>query len=667
MPTTTPLTTRQLLLRWLGPVLGGGTLFLILLGFGFLFTRTGVINHLLLKGLRNSIIQWFFLKAALTEILPIYVSTGFLLSLVGLLLSKSPLFLHGDWDRWSLSHGFWISLGFGLATHAWLWWEVPTTLWVLPGINFLPLGLGLLLASLAAIACFWKGLAFSVVAWWRKSLTVGIWVACAWAMLLLPRYLAQAGLSSGPVGHPARVVMLSIDGLRQDTALQVGLQDFRGFQVQNGYCAIPATRVQWSILWGGDPDHYSVGYLFPAMEEFEGSYPFTILEAAKARGLKSRFYIDDGGTIALADRTQAFDQVLTPARGWENFLNSNAAVHFPLFAVWLDALRVFPSTTPWTPPDLGLKTALNLGRGADWVMYHSCIAHQPIYMTRKELGVIPRWWALPARNLSPHWSYPSPRDIKSWRPEYSPYLAYQIRIHSMLAAWQKIWNTLPGDRDYGDALRIMFTDHGERFYHWTEEPDIQMGGSHGYNLDPWETRIPMVFDGPGIETGRDREHALGLLEVRDAVALHLLYQEPLNIKAMLAKDYAPLRMHAIGRDMFKAKEVEYRDLSMEELGQSVGLFPEGVWMVKYDSSEKTREADLTVAEAKGRVLKVWRPLKKGGARRVDYDGYQMTGYEDVDEASFQEARARIFKAFKKPWTDALPAHAPATNGKMAQR
>lgn len=656
-----------MLLRWLGPVLGGMALFLLLLGLSVLSTRMGVVNELMMKGLKNTVIQRFFLKAALTEILPIYVSTGFLLSLVGLLLAKSPLFRFGDWERWSLSHGFWISLGFGLATHAWLWWEVPTTLWVLPGINLLPLGLGLLLAAFLACACFWKGLTFSTAAWWRKTMTVGIWAASAWALLLVPRYLAQTGLSSGPVGHPARVVMLSIDGLRQDTAFQVGLQDFRGFQVQNGYSAIPATRIQWSILWGGDPGHYSVGNLLPAQDEFVGDYPFTIVETAKARGLKSRFYIDDGGTIALADRAQAFDQALTPARGWENFLNSNAEVHFPLFAVWLDALRVFPCTTPWTPPDLGLRTALSLGRGADWVMYHSCLAHQPIYLTRKELKTIPKWWSLPARNLSPHWSYPSPRDIKSWRPEYSPFLAYQIRIHSMLAAWQKIWNTLPGDRDYGDAFRVMFTDHGERFYHWMEEPNIQLGGLHGYNLDPWEVRIPLVFDGPGIQPGHDREHALSLLEVRDMVARRLLYQEAPNIEAMLAKDYAPLRMHAIGPDMFKAEDVEYRQLTLEEIGRTAAIFPEGVWMVKYDSSEKTREGDLTVAEARGRLLKVWRPLKKGGARRVDYDGYQMTGYEDVDEASFQVARARIFKAFKKPWTAVLPAHTPAADEKTAQR
>ncbi|HEY3271661.1 MAG TPA: hypothetical protein VGJ89_10660, partial [Geothrix sp.] len=630
---------------------------LMLLGFSVLFTRTGgVINHLMEKGFRQPFIQGFFLKAALTEILPIYVGTAFLLSLVGLMLAKSPLFLAGDWERWSLRHGFWISLGFGLATHIWLWWEVPTTLWVLPGINLLPLGLGLFLTALMTGVCFWKGLAFSRTPLWRKALTLGIWAACAWTSLLAPKHLAKAGLESGPVNHPARVVMLSIDGLRLDTAYQAGLQDFRGFQVRNGFTAIPATRVMWSILWGGDPGHYSVGNLLPAKEEFEGTYPFTLLETAKAQGLKARFYIDDGGTIALADRNQAFDQALTPARGWENFLNSNAAVHFPLFAVWLDALRVFPSTTPWTPADLGLKTALNLGRGSDWVMYHSCLAHQPIFLTRKELGFIPQWWALPARRMTPHWAYPNPKDIASWRPEYGPFLAYQIRIRSVLAAWQKIWDTLPGDQDYGQALRIMFTDHGERFYHWMEEPDIQMGGSHGYNLDPWEARIPMVFDGPGIQPGQDTNHALSLLEVRDAVAQRLLHQEPLNIQAMLAKDYAPLRMHAIGRDMFKAEEVEYRELSTEEIGRSAAVLPDGVWLVKYESNEETREKDLTVAEARGQILRVWRPMKKGGARRVDYRGYQMTGYEDVDEAHFQEARARIFKAFKKPWSDEPQAH-----------
>jgi hypothetical protein len=146
--------------------------------------------------------------------------------------------------------------------------------------------------------------------------------------------------------------------------------------------------------------------------------------------------------------------------------------------------------------------------------------------------------------------------------------------------------------------------------------------------------------------------------VRDAVARRLLHQEPLDLKALLAKDYAPLRMHAIGRDMFQAKEVEYRELSTEEIAKSAAVLPDGVWLVKYESSEAARELDLTVAEARGQSLKVWRPLKNGGARRVDYDGYRMTGYEDVDEASFQAARARIFKAFVKPWVDEAPRSKP---------
>ena len=78
-----------------------------------------------------------------------------------------------------------------------------------------------------------------------------------------------------------------------------------------------------------------------------------------------------------------------PARGWENFVNSNLGVRVPLFAAWLDMLRVFPTTNPWTEPAAGLHQALEQGRGADWVIYHSCLAHQPIFLTRGELGEMP--------------------------------------------------------------------------------------------------------------------------------------------------------------------------------------------------------------------------------------------------------------------------------------
>ena len=44
MPASIPPATRHLLLRWLGPVLGGVALSLILLGFSFLFTHKEVIN-----------------------------------------------------------------------------------------------------------------------------------------------------------------------------------------------------------------------------------------------------------------------------------------------------------------------------------------------------------------------------------------------------------------------------------------------------------------------------------------------------------------------------------------------------------------------------------------------------------------------------------------------
>ena len=41
-----------------------------------------------------------------------------------------------------------------------------------------------------------------------------------------------------------------------------------------------------------------------------------------------------------------------------------------------------------------------------------------------------------------------------------------------------------------------------------------------------------------------------------------------------------------------------RELSTEEIAKSAAVLPEGVWLVKYESTEAEREKDLTVAEAR---------------------------------------------------------------------
>ncbi|MBS1784248.1 MAG: hypothetical protein JST24_02330 [Acidobacteria bacterium] len=620
---------------------------LLLLLLSLLYFKLGEANIFVARGAENPVMRAFALRAILTEILPIYLGSGLILFVLGMIPVRLGWLGSGRWNRWTGRSGFWAAFGFLTLLHAMLWWAVPSTLWVLPGISSLPLALGLFVVFAAALASWWAGLRPMGPSALRMVTLMGLWWGLCVAYLAIPRNLAQSGLDASPSGHPVKVLMLSIDGMREDAAFQQGFDHLEGFKVVNGYTAIPATRLEWSILWGGDPNYYSVGNVIPSDEELEGHKPYLILEAAKAKGLKTRFFIDDGGTIGLVDKERAFDLVEMPARGWENFLNSNVSVHVPLFAAWLNTLRVFPTTNPWTPLDLGIRRTLADGRGADWVIFHSCLAHQPIFLDRQELSEIPGWWKARPKDLAPTWADPTPDRIHHYLPAYNPYLAYQIRIHSLIGAWGTLWNQLDRDPDYGPALRVFMTDHGERFQHLNAY--MQAGGVHGFQLDPWEARIPLAFAGPGISSGKDSEHAFSLLTLRDAVANRLLNDTLPDLTQLLAKDSAVMRLQALDMLASEPGKSEFKQISTEEIIQGSKVLPDGLWIMHYLKPATQRAEDLSLGIAHGNKLDIYRPLKVGGARLFHYTGYVQTSTEDISEEAFQAARSKINAIYTKPW------------------
>ena len=647
--------SRSLLTRWLGSLAAALALLIWLAAMAGLYIKFGVVNHFVAEGTKDPATVRFAIHSFLMEILPLYAAVGFLLFALQMTALKALRVWTSAKDGWTFRHAFWTTLGLLGLVHCILWWRVPTTLWVLLGINRLPLGVAPLLLFALSGSAFLKGLSWSECGLPRKALGLAVGGFLAWGSLWVPQRLEQAiWAPDGASGHPVKVLMISLDGLRQDTAMEMGFDRAHGFKSFNAYAAIPATRLEWSILWGGDPRSYSVGNLFPSLEELEGKSPYQILDKMKQKGLKARFYIDDGGTVGLTDRADEFDEVGMPAAGWENFLNSNLATHIPLYAAWMNVLRVFPSTTPWTPLDLGMKAALDRGRGADWVMYHSCLAHQPIFLTREELAAIPGWWKLPIGRMAPRFQAPSDAELASWRPEYNPFLAYRIRVKSILDHWIPIWNALPSDPDYGPATRFLMTDHGERFYHVTDE--VQFGGIHGYGLDPWEARIPLCLDGPGVDPGVDDKKALSLLTLRDTVAARVLEDKPIRPGDLLAADEAPLRMHGLNFSVREDDPKDYREMDTQEFVAGVRVLPGGAWFMKYKKSPEEREADLTYAEAQGRILKVYRPLIQGGCRVFTYDGYDQVAIQQPDQATFDKAKAAINERFLKPWNATTSTH-----------
>ena len=544
--------------RWFAP-LGAALIWVsLLLLFAFLDLRRphGGVFELLRAGVMKGNGQAFGISLVVREVLPLYGATALI----------AWAWTHG-WtllfagrkqaETWSWAWALGITLGALGWVHLFLWWQVPTTLWIFPGIDRVPFWL--LFPILALVFTLPLGI------WARKHMAlepgrhIGLVVIAlsGWVGLGALPLMVREQVHAAPrptAGHPAKLVLLGIDGCREDMAVQEGLERLQGIRFPNAYTPAPATRLLFHMLWGGDPEVYSIGHAIPSLEEMNGHVPLKLLDDARAKGIKVRFYIDDGGTIGLAGRTDLFDEVLMPARGWENFVNSNLAVRIPLFAVWLDTLRLFPTTTPWASLDLGLRTALNHGRGSDWVTFHSCLAHQPVYLTRNELGEIPGWWRRSPSHFRPYgsWGALPESEVPGWLPERNPSHAYRLRLRSLMKAWEPIWNQLASDPDYKDSVRIFFSDHGERFYHVA--PQVQLSGVHGMDLNPWETRVPLIVWGPGMDAFKDetrRKKAVNLLEIRDLAERVVLRGEPFRYDMLGTWPFSASYYHTLNVDFLR--------------------------------------------------------------------------------------------------------------------
>jgi hypothetical protein len=591
-------------------------------------------------GLHNPTAQAFARRLVMREVLPLYLGAGILLWLAtlgwGLLLDRG----------WAHQWGFGTAFGLTLAGLGWihlvLWWRVPSALWVIPVVSHLPFALGLpllalVLAGPVAYRAFrhWGRRAWLMVPGWLL-----IWSLLAQAPLVLGRRVA----TDPPGHHPVKALLVGVDALRPDVAEAEGMAAWQGTHYPNAYTMVPATRLFYSLLWGGDPAEYSIGNALPSEEELNGQLRYALLDGYKAKGLKVRFYIDDGGTIGLAGRGSGFfDEVAMPAAGWENFVNSNLAVHLPFYASWMDALRVFPSTNPWAGLDAGLREALERGRGADLVMFHTCHLHQPIFLSRSELEDLPRWWTLKPLDLRPVAGLPlvTSSELANTDPRRDPLVAYRIRVRHLLAAWKPLWEGLARDPDYAQATRVLFSDHGERFYHVT--PEFQLQGIHGYDLDPWELRIPFLVAGPGFSDGPGTDRAVGTLELRDALAEKLLGGKPITQASFGARPFAAVRYHTIRADFLRPEPegVHYLSYDSKKIVQGAALLPHGVWVMRYQATLAERQHEVSVARAEGDHLDVYKPLEGGGAHHFSYRGYRLEGVEPISQADFEKVKAQI--------------------------
>ena len=622
--------------RWLGALLAPIVVVVastLLAGLYYKGTQSGTPG-LFALAYRFPILTRFVQVALLREVLPLYAVIG-LLGWAQTALLGSLVLGKGWRDAWNGKVAFLSTLGGLLLIHASLWWRVPTTMWVIPGLKLLPMGLALILVTAVGVGFLRWTLPRGAAAW---GLTLGS--LFGWCLLAqLPFWLQTTPRTPQGAGtRPTEMLMVAIDGLRPDIAYEEGLSAFQGQHAVQAFTPIPATRMLYSLLWGGDPLRFTSAHIMPDVEEYEHKARYHTLQAAKDHGKKVRFYIDDGGTIGLSQRGESFDEIGMPASGWENFVGSNLAVHLPLYASWLEVLRVFPTTNPWAYLDSGLRTALERGRGGDWVFFHSCLTHQPIFLDRQELSRIPTWWQVPAARMEPIPTVASVTGPKvtTWDERGNPALAYRIRVRSLIESWGPIWNALAKDPQYGKATRLFISDHGERFKHATET--VQVQGTHGYDLNPWELKVPMILQDGSNRSGRFSS-PVGLLGLRAAMnALAVEGTRPTLESMATTPVLARLNLLRMIGDQQGDEFLTFDPLNII---QSSYIGPDGIWAMKYEKPAKERGENAAVAVWEDGGLATYRPLKLGGALRTLYRDYSWVKDEQVDESIYRKKKKMV--------------------------
>lgn len=630
--------------RWLVPLLVGLAVLLVSAAGAYLLTRdVGQLPGALSAGMKAPAAREFLLATILRLFLPFYLGLGLVTWL--LTVGVGTAFVRGWSKTWTVKDALWLMPTAFLAMHVVLWFQVPSTLGVFPLIQRLPFWVSLPLLTLVALVSAGRWVWTKAQGWRRPALFVAF--LAAWSLpALLPQWLPRIQAAPRSGDEQCKVLMLGFDGLRPDVG-GVATQDWGGTLFPHTYTPVPATRLLWHSLLGGDPLYYTVGHVTPSLEEFQGGGKhLELLEDAKAKGWRPRFYIDDGGTIGFVGRAHGFDDIAMPAAGWENFLCSNFTASFPLVAVWENWARAFPTTNPWVPFDAGLKESLRLGRGSRWVMFHSCLAHQPVYLRWAELQRIPRWWTLNPRKMRPLLSIHqvNQQTVETWDPRCNPFLAYRLRCESVLDAWKPLWNGLASDPNYKDAVRFLFSDHGERFYHVTN--DIQLMGVHGYTLNPWECRSMMRVAGPGIPEG-SRPETISLMAMTDQIRQMVDRRNDFDLN-QFAQVYplAPMRYHNLSTKGLTLEEAEYAEMDTKDLITGTFLLPNGLWVTQYKKSAEERAATVSVAVGDRDRMTAWRPLKAGGAHQFIYQGFLLKEWNEVSQEDYLKAKAEVEALFK---------------------
>jgi hypothetical protein len=557
-----------------------------------------------------------------------YLAMGVVSGLISFLWQRIGLEAAMD-QHLGFKRGLWVGLGALLWIHGLLYLDVPGALGTVQGLSRLPMGLVLALLLGGGLWISAKGFE----ARWRGSWRIAGAALTIALLIHLPHDLfRRMAPRTAPVpANERRLLVLGIDGLRQDIA-ERAMPEWKAPGGCQPVVAVPATRLAWNMLLGADPDSFQHHFVIPFKSEFQKPPQPGLLDAAKAKGLRTIFLIDDSTTLSFVLSRTPFDEVYEPSGGWKHFFTVGAGSCWPVYSWAENYLSYIETTNPWSDDRAFFREVGRALGQHQWVSAHTCQMHAPFFLRQDEIQVLRPWsWLLhSAYSYQPYQSMEQ-AELDRYRRQggkANPINHYRIRamrllrdLGPLLKQWEEAYPALSG---------VITSDHGEEFVP-VITPDgtlvSYLTGIHGFTLTPETLRVPLH------PIGQTKSHLgprdiYSWLDLRDDLGRWVHREDPLQLtragsEGWLLSFPTVQAVHTQTKETRDQGGVEGAGIKPAEFVRNTYLSFSGLWFMDAPVDYKTVK-DLSWALIKPDQTITLNPIGNGKYLKAIYSGYTLT-------------------------------------------
>ncbi|MBI3131282.1 MAG: tetraspanin family protein [Acidobacteria bacterium] len=563
-----------------------------------------------------------------------YIFLGVVFALVGFLGSKLGHAPEAPGAPQGLGYrsGLWMGLGTAFWVHGCLFAMVPGALTTLHGFRRLPIGLVLVLFLVTGFMAILRSISATGATriWLRGAASA----AAMALLLLLPHDLFRKRMPAPPPlpASERRLVLLGIDGLRQDVA-EAAIPEWRAPGGSTPIVAVPATRLAWNMLLGGDPEMLTQSFVIPYRREWKQDHSLTLLDAAKQRNISTTFLIDDCTTLSFGLSSAHFSEVREPYGGWRHFFTSGAGFTWPAYSWIENYISPVETTNPWSEPRYFLRDIERAMEGSHWVSSHTCQLHAPFFMRARELQAHDpwKWLARPSRTYE---AYQTTEQALTDRFSRNgtladPALQYAVRASQLLNEtrpfldrWSQRYPNLSGvlTADHGEQHTALKTHEGGLLAHLT--------GTHGFSLEPDTVKVPLHPFGK-TEAALSLGEVFSWFHLRDQISEWIQGSNPLLLRTHGEPGWV-IRWPYIRPDHILGPAPEgaaTSTMSPTALANVTYLMKDGTWYLK--DPEKPLTPRLCYALVRGDGMVTFTPTSPDRWTRARWVGYALAEAREV--------------------------------------